>query len=510
MQKRKIAALLIAGALSALVFSACNPSQPEVNARGAVMLCAQETQYTLTSGQSVEIPLDKDIEDKNYFFMNLQTNVNLVGHIHYENNGQHEKTNTEKFFIEAGSEEFTCFLDAFRLGARGIFDKIVTKITLQNVSTKAGNVLLESAGVTDRTYDRNQEIYIQDGHLKMGTSLGMGGALRHMEKLNANVVEYIDSAGHVRIEPNIDKEKVELITDEVNFVNIHDLGREIQQSYYSAVGEENGYAPTEPVLYDADLRYNPVQAGSAGGMQSQIIDFHYTETEIYVKVRPLEWFFLNVLSDSYMENIYTLKDDGTLRVVNRFVNFSQFTDMEKTEVYTQELPAVYIAQPLNYFYCETTEGVIFDPNLSPLPTTPGKTSLSHNVGSNYHYSLVQDQVVNDWVAFVNENKFGIGIYVPNAGIYSASRGCTTTEYSMFDNQSYDKKYHNLYGREYIPSAYVTNYNYLSPASVLIMQDFVPLEYEYVICIGTTEEMGAAFKRIAKNEKIFNHGLDAWK
>ncbi|MBQ8405012.1 MAG: hypothetical protein IJX09_00015 [Clostridia bacterium] len=512
MRKRKIAAGILAGVLSLLTLSACGKPNTDTSSgvgKNHQILCASQTQYALSNNQVVEIPIQKEIGDKNYLFMELTTDVNLVGYIYYENSQNSAQKNAEKIFIEKGAKEFTSFLDAFRVGAYGAFDKTITKLTLQNVDKGMGQVTLNAVGVSNRTYEADTALYIQDEHLKMGTALSMGGAIRHLEKLNANVVEYVDEAGNVRIEPNVDKTQVDVVTDEVNFVNIHDLGREIQQSYYSRVGEENGYAPTEEVLYDADLRYNPVQAGSAGDKQSQIIDFVQTESTLYVKTRPLEWFFDNRLSDSYMENTYLLDGSGVLRVSNRFVNFSQFTDMDKTQEDAQEMPAVYLVHPLNYFYCETREGTIFDPNLSPLPTSTQKQSLSQEVAGSYHYALRNDKLTNEWAAFVNENKFGVGIYMPKAFQYSASRGWRSTSYAFWANQQYSSYFHDLTGLKYVPSAYVNNYNYFSAVSLLKMADFIPLEYEYALYVGNVDEMRSIFQNYRDKQLIENFGINVW-
>lgn len=515
MRGKKIAAFFLAGALSLLSLSACQSSSTDnttsVGDKPAsfIRLCDEEKSFSILAGQTVEIICDKSVGDKSYFWLELETDVPLVGYIYYENIENPNQKNTEKLFIEKHTREFTTFLDSFRVGALGAFDKKITKITLQNVDAKTGEVWIQSVGVTNRSYDKNQEIYISDGFLKMGTSLSIGGAIRHIEKLNEGVVEYIDEAGNVCIQPHTDPEKVETVSKEVNLVNIHDLGREIQQSYYSAVKEEHGYAPTEEVLYNADLLYNPVQAGSASGKQSQIIDYRYSPTEIYIKTKPLEWFFDNRLSDSYMENTYTLDGKGTLRVSNRFVNFSQFTDMDKAGRNGQELPAIYIVHPLNYFYCETVEGNIFDPNLSDLPTTQAKTGLSHQVTGSYHYAIARNKLSKDWFAFVNEEKFGVGIYMPNAQSYNASRGCKSSHYQNAWNTHYDRDLYDFSGYKYIPSAYTNNYNYLSAASALVMMDFVPLEYDYAVYVGTVEEMRSVFAKLYAENAIPNQGFKVW-
>ena len=463
---------------------------------------------TLAPNESMEISIGADIQGNNYIKLELQTNVNLVGYIHYEKNTDASRSHKEKIFIEQGANEFTTFLDAFRVGAQGVFKKKLTKITLQNVGESAGLVAVSSVGVSDRKLDRTEELYIEDGHIKLGTSLAYGGSIRHLEKLNASVVEYIDENGDVRIEQGIDAEMVDVVSEHVNLVNIYDLGREIQQSYYAFTTEENGYAPEDDVLYEGDLRYNPVQAGSAGDKESQIIDYKVTEKEIYVKVKPMDWFLRNTQADAYMENRYYFEADGVLRVFNRFVNFSQFTGMKDLPITAQETPAIYIVHPLNYYYCETMSGVIKDPNLSPMMTSQGKGGLFDGVESNYHYALENRTVTNEWFAFVNDKNFGIGIYMPNAKIYTASRGFSSISYNIGWNSD-PSPWWNGSLKGYVPSAYVSNYNYCCPVSHTRMVDFVPFEYEYAIYIGTVYDMQDVFGTMRESGAITNERVNAW-
>lgn len=176
--KRKVS-LLLMGIITAASFSGCasavtesGSSSPELEGKDGYwyeMLYEDGEERSLASGATMEIPLDKDVGNKSYFWMELETDVNLVGYLHYENSADSTVTNKEKFFIEKGTKDFTSFLDSFRVGAFGAFKKKMTKLTLQNVDNKAGKVELESVGVTDRTYDTEAEMYISDGHLKMGT-----------------------------------------------------------------------------------------------------------------------------------------------------------------------------------------------------------------------------------------------------------------------------------------------------------------------------------------------------
>ena len=517
--KRKInkAAWLLASVISLTSFSACDKLFPKDTAEenGVQTLCKNAVNAAMVAGEQTEIGIGKSVGDKNYLTIKLQNDVPMVGFIHYTDENNTAKTHKEKFFIEADAGSFSMFLDGFRVGAFGAFDKRIDKITLQNVEgRKSGVIRISEVTISDRTYDNAEMLFADNGFMKVGASLAAGGALCHLESLNRSVVEYVDGQGNVRIDEGIDPTTVQVVSEQVNLINVHDLGREVQQSYYSYVSEENGYKPDDEVLYDGigdGYIYNPVQAGSAGDKQTQIIDYELSDRRIYIKCRPQDWFFDNTQTDSYMESTYAFDEGGSLIVTNRFTNFAQFTGMNETSVCGQEVPAVYIVQPLNYFYCETAEGIINDPNLSPIPaeTSTRKVSLSHKVEGDYWYQLPASTVLGDWVANVNDKGFGLGMYIPNMERFSASRGWKTTSYKLLYNHYYDNNIYDLRGTEYIPSEYVDNYNYFSPAVTRRMVDFVPFEYSFALYIGRVEEMREQFGWMKESGAIPNKGLDNW-
>ena len=487
------------------LFASCGQSATHSGAgsdeNGAHVLYTGSETAVLQGGARTSIPLNADVGNQNHLTMSLTTDVDLVGYIRYEATDGSGKTNEEKIFIEKGATEFSTFLDAFRVGAKGAFEKRIRSIELQNVETVTGKATVQKIGVSDRAYDQTQTLFIQDEYLKIGARLGAGGALTHVEKLNANVVEYIDEKGVVRIESGVDKTAVKTVTDEVNLVNIYDWGREIQQSYYIAADKTHGYEPKEEQLWPYDgVLYNPVQAGSAGDKQSQIIDYTISDTEIWVKTRPQEWFFDNTLSDSYMENRYTLAD-GALLVSNRFINFSGFTGTEQLPLQMQEMPAIYIAHPLDYFYCETIDGVIKDNHIGTM-ATKAKTRATQLVEGQYHYALEGELVPGGWIAYANDKDFGLGIYMPNAMVYLATRNGTPSSY----DDEYSHKVHPIHDLskyEYYPSTYVFNYGYLCPNVAMTITEYTPVEYGYAIYAGQVTEMRAYFNQIKKDGMIEN-------
>ena len=194
------------------------------------------------SNPFVEYDVYSNIKDKNYLKLNVETDVDVVGYIHYEKNGDPSVTNTEKFFIAAGSTEFCTFLDAFRVGAQGAYAKTILTISFQSVdSTKEGTFRFISAGISDRTMNTVEEWYVSDGSSVLGTSPYYGGCITYFEKLEEDVYEYMDADGNICIDKDVDPDFVQQVSSaNVNLVNIYDLGREIQPSYYLNVSDKNG------------------------------------------------------------------------------------------------------------------------------------------------------------------------------------------------------------------------------------------------------------------------------
>lgn len=452
----------------------------------------------------------KNVGDKNYMRICLDTDVNLVGYITYSNMDNPQENNKEKFYIEAGEEEFTMFLDAYRTGAFGAYQKTIESISLQNVDeTKAGTVTLKRVDFSDRSYDPDEMMYIDDGTLKVGTSLGFGGAITYIARLNGNVKEYVDKEGNTRIGHLLDTKGVDIISEESNLVNIYDLGREIQQSFYWPVKEQHGYVPTSEKKYQGDLNYNPIQCGSAGSVGPQIVDYYRTDDEIYVKAYGQDWYLVNQVDATYFETWFTFGEDGVLIVKNKITNFTQFTDTENLEFVNQESPAFYSVYPLNYFYAETTQGTIFDENLCAMGIGgKAKVSANESVSGNYYYSLPAEHVKDGWVAFVTEDKFGLGIYNPTADCYNASRGFTSIAYNDKNNNLTHPDFYEDDYSSYVPSCYANNYDYISTAINCKMVDFKPLEFSYAIYAGDVAEMRSAFKQLAASGELVKEEI-AW-
>lgn len=464
------------------------------------------------------------IGDKNYLKFDIETDVDLVGFINYHSIADQSVRNSEKFFIRAGSTEFRTFLDAFRKGAKGDFGKIISTISFQSVDeTKEGRFVFHTLGVNDRIVDTYEDWHITNGDMEIGTSPFYGGCVTYLEKLDQDVYEYMDFDGNIVIDRYVDPDydAMQVVSDRVNLINVFDLGREVQPSYYSMVDETNGYKPD----YDPDdvgsyydglsgVKYNPIQCGDYGGFTPQIIDYTWKEDYLYIKMKAQEWFFSNIQSNGYIEVTYYFDEGGAILVDNVYTDFSCFVGEENLSICTQETPATYFSYPLNYFYCETKQGLIFDDNLSDQNgINQGKASLKSIVSTpDYFYAINSKYMIRDWCAFVNSNLFGVGIFMPNADRYIASRGRKSNNYfyERF-NSDYHEDFYTFGDEEIVPSYAAMNYNYINPCLQRKMVDFIPLEYSYALFVGDTTEMKSVFTRLEDDGILTNeHLLDETK
>lgn len=371
----------------------------------------------------------------------------------------------------------------------------------------------------------------------------------------------------------------ERIDGAVNLINNFDAGRQIQQSWYAQVGGtddatdgSNGY--NRAYCYTGSTAgqywpYNPVQAGDVVSNPGQIIDYEINVAKgyIYVKARAMDWakgydpskpcenaVEGGVTTKSYMENYYRLKADGTLTVNNTFVDWNGFTDMGSCDWASTELPAVYPVHTLNYYVSNIDGDGSWEDSIEYNSSLKAWTG-----GTAYHQfadpTAGQNSKVEDWFAWANGgdgNAFGMGVYIPNVARYTSGRSHTSTAYytdvnfqnsnalpvdeyeewswSSWSNVSMvtahaqrgnilaDKgMLSNMQPIKYTyQSAYVGNTSYTAPGIDFRMEAYKKIEYSYVICVDTVNNIRTKFKAIKDNGTVTNAGdeyqkvgLDAW-
>lgn len=506
-------------------------------------------------GEERTIDIGYESLDSNYLKLVIQTDVNVYGTFNYENIYNNEETGRESFYVPKGEEtqELCHFLDAYRPKynnhpdcapkkgahdfynipmqtkmAQGTFRKKLTTMTLKNVSEEAGTINIDGLYLSDRDLPM-EEVYIKNGSIKIGVDLMGGGTLTYLERLHYKTSKktyYIDEILTEENDIYIGVDAMNMGGDislgstdhHVNLINYYDAGRQFQQSFYSMVGGnsngtngQNGYTrkkcwtSSEPMFWP----YNPVQGGDCHTNISQVVDYRRTKNSIYVRCKPLDWADNNYVTDSYLENWYTIEND-VVTVKNNFVDFAGFTDMEKCEMTQLELPAAYIVQPLHKYVTYQGEtpwindetGLIYKPNLGPWDPA-ADIVLKHP---------------EDWFAWVNDDNFGVGVYIPDVSFYASGRSNVSTNISYKGNQnayaspmgdSEKLRYNKKEASYAYQSCYVGNTCYTAPEIRTTMLDYIPFTYSYAISVDYLPVMRNNFRNLYLDGAIDNSTMFIW-
>ena len=183
-----------------------------------------------------------------------------------------------------------------------------------------------------------------------------------------------------------------------NVINSSDLGREVQQSYYSG---PNPYNPSNNINPSWNpWPWNPIQSGDSYGNASRVLTNSNNGQTIYVKCIPMQWALNKVPGECTFESWITLSGNAVI-VSNRLLNAR--SDTNQYAGYGQELPAVYTVGTLyNLFTYSGNAPFTGDAvtNLLPLTGPPNPWNA---------WSATES-----WAAMLNATNWGLGIYNPGA------------------------------------------------------------------------------------------------
>ena len=257
-----------------------------------------------------------------------------------------------------------------------------------------------------------------------------------------------------------------------NVVNTFDLGREIQQSYYSG---PSSFVPAGATQHPSwsPWPWNPVQAGDAYGNKSTLIASSTSSTQLYVKSRPKQWALQNVDSECTLEEWITLS--GSVATVrNRLTNAR--SDTAQYAARTQELPAVYTWAKLTQLKTYT----------GTQPFTSGSLSVIPNTGPPW----TTFRATEGWAAYVDANDWGLGVFAPNnvkfIGGFAGTPGTGSTTSS--------------------------NTGYIAPIRAEIIDDDIVYEHTYHLILGSLASIRAfatANKPDLKPDYQFRGTRDGW-
>ncbi len=268
------------------------------------------------------------------------------------------------------------------------------------------------------------ELSADNGVIKVMLDLTRGGAIK-----------YISNSGNSR-----------------NLVNIHDEGRYIQQSYYAGnnldrtdEGQASNWSPWP---------WNPIQVGDAFRNRAEILDHRQNDDTLYVKCIPMLWDMNNKPAEAFMEQ-WTILKDNILEVHNRLTCFRTDSIYGENILRDQELPAVYPISALENLYTYIGNSPFTNDTLSNPPVV--------NLGSGFWGRYLG--VSEHWMAFVDNDMYGIGVYNPQ---------CTYFLAGMAGEPGYE--------------ALDGSTSYIAPIKKEALKKNSVYEYTYFIVVGELEEI----------------------
>ena len=237
-----------------------------------------------------------------------------------------------------------------------------------------------------------------------------------------------------------------------SLVNIADEGRYIQQSYYAgksldrkADGQSPNWSPWP---------WNPIQVGDAFRNRAKILDFKQSKDTLYVKCIPMQWDMNNRPAEAEMEQ-WTFLNGNVLTIRNRLTCHRTDNIYGDSNLCDQELPAVYPVSALKNLF-------MYEGN-TPFTNAPLIQLEVINLASGFWGRY--ENVPENWMAFVDDNHFGMAVYNPLCTRFLAGMS------GVQDKEAADGAT-----------------SYIAPVKKEILTKNCVYEYEYYIVIGTLEEM----------------------
>lgn len=216
---------------------------------------------------------------------------------------------------------------------------------------------------------------LDNGIVRVGLDLSRGGAITHLSR-----------------------------GDGPNRVNNHDLGRQIQMSYYSGpIPYEPG--GRKPMPFWSGLGWNPIQSGDVYNNRSRVLESRFKKTRAYVKSIPMHWPLDNVPGECVFESWVELRGPVAhlrQRITNRRDDKTQYPARP------QELPAVYLNGPWHRLITYRGDRPFTNAPTEEVPKRPwdenGPWTTFHNPEC--------------WAALLDDQGDGVGVWSPGNPILS--------------------------------------------------------------------------------------------
>jgi len=231
-----------------------------------------------------------------------------------------------------------------------------------------------------------------------------------------------------------------------NLLNNRDEGRFIQQSYYGA--------PDGSKWNGKPWVYNPVQGGNWKGKKSRLLEFIKDEKKqtISARVEPLSW-ASGVACPEALMGVKVSLEGAMARIGFRM----HYTGKNQSLVHDQEMPAVFVDAGL--------ANLVYEENGKLKRRVPG-------------WPNERGRTPENWVAYLDEKDWGMGIYTPGTEIFTC--------YRFKGNGGLGPK--------------GSACSYVAPLRRFSLQKGTKIDYEVFLTIGSINEIRTRFTSLKKRFK----------
>ncbi len=291
--------------------------------------------------------------------------------------------------------------------------------------------------------------YIENGNIRLGIDLNLGGAITYL----APATNY-----------------------ELNAINSSDWGRQVQLSYYS------GPVPYHPPGIAMNqswhfIGWNPIQSGDCYGFESQVLQHTNTGKLLYTKLIPMHWPLKNFPGECECE-VWLELDGPVVKARCRLTN--QRPDQTQYRARTQELPAVYVNAP--FYRLLTYRGD------KPF-TGDALAEITNRLDLEKHWA--QWTATERWAAQVNDAGWGLGVWNPDALVFSGG----------------------FFGKSGVGGPQDSPTGYIAPNRPDILDHNIVYDYHYELILGTVAEIRAeAYRRAVQTGSLtyrFERDRQGW-
>ena len=287
----------------------------------------------------------------------------------------------------------------------------------------------------------DETAFIENEHIRVGVNLKWGGAVTHVSEPGG---------------PNL--------------INSHDLGRQIQQSYYSGPAnyQREGKQKSE---HWGNFPWNPIQTGDAFDNGSEVLEHRAKGDTLYVKTIPNLWPMNNDPGACVMETVIKIAADGPKLLYGARLTNKRRDETQYSARY-QEIPAIYANGPWHRLMTYTGD--------KPFTGEPLREIRNDHKDP---WPWVNFLTTERWAALVNDEGTGIGVCVP--GVREFHGGFAGRKRGVGGEKS-------------------SNTGYMSPMTTEILDHNIVYTYSCTMILGSLEEIRNEAQHLAAEA-----GLPAW-